>query len=667
MSVESRRARQHSLADWCPPPAPPPSQDAALVDALLAAGQAHVFADWPKLGEREEEGERGGGSSLFFVRFDQPSPLRSPPSPGTDDPDKRRLLAQLAHLHASYSDGGLPGYVRNAARLLADSAAGANPFEGVTPSVPAGEAFDYASPAYRAAETRGATLAARAGFVLVAGGLGERLGYSGIKVALPADTARGACFLQVYVESVLALQDRAPAGTLLPIAIMTSDDTHAPTAALLEANGNFGAADGQITLLKQEKVACLADGAAALALDPRDRFTLLTKPHGHGDVHALMHATGTAARWARDYNTEWVCFFQDTNAAAFRGLLPALAVAADRGFAMASVCVPRRAGEAIGAIATLTPTDAGDAARRPLTINVEYNVLDPLLRATSPDGAGDVDDPATGFSPFPGNINELVVAMPPYLAALASCGGVVGEFVNPKYADATRTAFKAPTRLECMMQDLPHALDPSLPIGFCVVNQVWAAYSPVKNALADAVAKAAAGAPTHSAAAAEADSYKAARAALAAVGVAVPPSSTAAFKGIPVDVGVIAAWSPRWALTIDDVAARLPTPAAISLASPTSSLVIQRATPAVTLRSLSLDGALVVDAAAGVTLTVDGLVVSNEGWKIIELSDDKPAPEELRMRGFKLCKRGTLTLAYDVAGEYVEGEAQVEERELVAA
>ena len=26
------------------------------------------------------------------------------------------------------------------------------------------------------------------------------------------------------------------------------------------------------------------------------------------------------------------------------------------------------------------------------------------------------------------------------------------EFVNPKYTDASRAAFKSPTRLECMMQ-----------------------------------------------------------------------------------------------------------------------------------------------------------------------------------------------------------------------
>ena len=38
--------------------------------------------------------------------------------------------------------------------------------------------------------------AADAAFVLVAGGLGERLGYSGIKLALPSESATGACFLQ---------------------------------------------------------------------------------------------------------------------------------------------------------------------------------------------------------------------------------------------------------------------------------------------------------------------------------------------------------------------------------------------------------------------------------------------------------------------------------------
>lgn len=45
-------------------------------------------------------------------------------------------------------------------------------------------------------------------------------------------------------------------------------------------------------------------------------------------------------------------------------------------------------------------------------LNVEYNQLDPLLREG--EGAGDVNDPDTGFSPYPGNINQLVFALAPY-------------------------------------------------------------------------------------------------------------------------------------------------------------------------------------------------------------------------------------------------------------
>lgn len=43
---------------------------------------------------------------------------------------------------------------------------------------------------------------------------------------------------------------------------------------------------------------------------------------------------------------------------------------------------------------------------------MEYNQLDPLLREG--DGEGDVNDPDTGFSPYPGNINQLVFALDPY-------------------------------------------------------------------------------------------------------------------------------------------------------------------------------------------------------------------------------------------------------------
>jgi UDP-sugar pyrophosphorylase len=76
---------------------------------------------------------------------------------------------------------------------------------------------------------------------------------------------------------------------------MTSDDTHAATAALLAANSNWGLPSSQLHLLKQEKVPCFADGSGALALEATDGLALLTKPHGHGDVHALLHSSGVAS------------------------------------------------------------------------------------------------------------------------------------------------------------------------------------------------------------------------------------------------------------------------------------------------------------------------------------------------------------------------------------
>ncbi|CAN0535471.1 unnamed protein product, partial [Ectocarpus sp. 8 AP-2014] len=99
-----------------------------------------------------------------------------------------------------------------------------------------------------------------------------------------------------------------------------------------------------------------------------------------------------------------------------------------------------------GAITALTKDDGTS-----LIINVEYNQLDPILRATvSPEG--DVNDPDTGLSPFPGNTNNLVFMLEPYLKAIlfflgspGAAAGVVVEFVNPKYKAGSRTEFKKPT------------------------------------------------------------------------------------------------------------------------------------------------------------------------------------------------------------------------------
>lgn len=71
-----------------------------------------------------------------------------------------------------------------------------------------------------------------------------------------------------------------------------------------------------------------------------------------------------------------------------------------------------------------------------------------------------------------GNINQLILKVESYARSLEGTQGIIAEFVNPKYKDASKTAFKSSTRLECMMQDYPKALPPSAAVGFTLVNQV---------------------------------------------------------------------------------------------------------------------------------------------------------------------------------------------------
>lgn len=107
----------------------------------------------------------------------------------------------------------------------------------------------------------------------------------------------------------------------------------------------------------------------------------------------------------------------------------------------------------MGAICRLI--DESDPSKE-MVINVEYNHLDVLLKEKW-NPAGDIKNDL-GYSNFPGNTNTLVFKLPEYYENLKKTGGVIPEFVNPKYANETKTEFKSPTRLECMMQDYPKLL-----------------------------------------------------------------------------------------------------------------------------------------------------------------------------------------------------------------
>lgn len=593
--------------------------------------QRHVYADWPEA--------------------------------GVDDEGKLRITEQLADLDASYP-GGLPNYLSKAKMLLRESADGVNPFSDFTAVVPEGEHISYDSPVpdshtgmtFAQAEEAGLTGIADVAFVLVAGGLGERLGYSGIKLSLETNLCTNKCYLEVYAKYILAMQRMASLKTgrndiRIPLVIMTSGDTDPLTRKLLEDNDNFGFEDGQIQIVCQDKVAALKDGNAGLSLG-KDRWDIETKPHGHGDVHHLLYREGHVDKWEKEGRNH-VIFLQDTNALVINSVLPTLGVSIAKGFHMNSICIPRLAGEAAGAIARLEhKTDP----EKSLVINVEYNQLDPLLRSQG-DCRGDVPDSATGYSPFPGNANNLVIEMGAYAKTLrGEDQGVVVEFVNPKYKDDTRTDFKKPTRLECMMQDIPKLFQKELGseanIGFTMFDR-WFTFSPAKNSLESGVEAVEGGntAPG-TMSSAESDKYIQNQRKLKYAGMDLKISGEkdlVKIAGIPVTPGPRIIICPGFAITKQEILDKVEG----GSITERSSLVLEG--EGLKVKNLKLDGALVIRAGHDCEVKVDGLVVENKGWVLEEIPEGADVPETVSIRGYTMAKHEAMEIHITEPGKYTIG------------
>jgi UDP-sugar pyrophosphorylase len=266
------------------------------------------------------------------------------------------------------------------------------------------------------------------------------------------------------------------------------------------------------------------------------------------------------------------------------------------------------------------------------TINVEYNQLEPLLRSTEEFKEGDVNA-ESGYSPFPGNINQLLFQLDGYNKVLERTNGIMPDFVNPKYSDEAKTVFKKPTRLECMMQDFPTVLNEkeSQKVGF---TQVAAAlcFSPVKNSVADGVALQAKGIAAGTAATGEADQYAAIRTMMRARGCQVEDAAPVDYNGIQIVPGPAIVLKPGFACCPGEYNIKFPSPEKVKI-SARSTLVVRG--PGIIIESLDLDGALVLDVARGEEAIVRDLVVKNDGWlQVPAFGDDET--EQVKMRGFKI-------------------------------
>jgi UDP-sugar pyrophosphorylase len=396
------------------------------------------------------------------------------------DEEKNELINQVNNLENIYP-GGLREYIKRAQVLLHNSKNNINPFSKFTPSVPEGVNIKINDEAFYKYEALGVKELEHTGFVLVAGGLGERLGYNDIKIGIPTELVTKRSYFNLYTDYIKAYQSKlGMKDSFIPLCIMTSDDTNTGTIKLLEENNYFGLMKEQVTIVKQQKIPAMLDNDCHFALI-KDKLLIDTKPHGHGDVHTLLYQHGVIENWSK-MGKKWVVFFQDTNALIFNAVPSALGVSIDNSFVINSITIPRRPGEAVGAICKLTNEESG----KTITLNVEYNQLDSLLREKwNPQGDITNED---GYSHFPGNTNVLVFQLEAFLATLKKTKGLMPEFVNPKYADDLKNVFKSPTRLECMMQDYPQLLEENEKVGFTMFDK-WFVFSTCKNNLKDGVDK----------------------------------------------------------------------------------------------------------------------------------------------------------------------------------
>ena len=598
---------------------------ASLIRTLRRHDQLHLFQHW------SPDDAKGEGDRTNKIKF----------------------LDQLRIVDHNYP-GGIDKYLHNSRSLLAKTRDGYNPWETFKPSNPA-IIIDSSSSTELFDKTEQAALDGgmlrRCGFVLVAGGLGERLGYDGIKIEIPVESVTLQSHLEFYVAHIQAwrrhgatTQDETT--TKIPLCIMTSDDTHDLTLKLLAKLR----LDGLVDVLKQEKVPALGDNHAKLCLSNSSPFALDTKPHGNGDVHGLLHRSGVAAKWLNQFGgLDHIVFIQDTNSLAMKSVPFAVAQTSKLGLDMGFVCIPRAPGSAIGCIVQLTN------GRRTLVSNVEYNVLDSFLKSASGGKSGDVAGP-NGFSPFPGNTNTLVLNLRTYVSVLEKTHGALPEYVAPKYAPGSgRNAFISPTRLECGMEDISQLMPDPSKVGAIVFSEQFF-FNPVKANRKDAAAKIAAGLPPWSALHSEAQLYGYNVASLRYASADIPdgtPEQTTVHVGGPLSVHMPprVVLAPSWLPVSAAAKRKIIQPLRIS---PQSTLVVDG--ELITFEKVDLDGVLIIKAVRGADVTITGVKCRSPPWLIAAAKGQEGSSSSgvIGVKGFVVVKRGEpVVLNFPKPGKFV--------------
>lgn len=149
--------------------------------------------------------------------------------------------------------------------------------------------------------------AGKVGAVLLAGGMGTRLGSDDPKGMYNIGITKDVYIFQRLIENLMDVVKEADAW--IPLYVMTSDKNHKATVGFLKEHDYFGYKEEYITFFMQE-MAPASDYEGKVYME--EKWKISTSPNGNGGWYSSMHKWGIAQKAQAD-GVEWLNVFAVDN------------------------------------------------------------------------------------------------------------------------------------------------------------------------------------------------------------------------------------------------------------------------------------------------------------------------------------------------------------------
>ena len=147
----------------------------------------------------------------------------------------------------------------------------------------------------------------KVGAVLLAGGMGTRLGTDDPKGVYNIGITKEVYIFQRLIENLLEVVNKAEAW--VPLYIMTSDKNHETTVSFLKKHDYFGYNGEYVSFFMQEMApGCDHEGKAYM----EEKWKISISPNGSGGWYSSMHKWGVAEKMIKD-GVEWLNVFAVDN------------------------------------------------------------------------------------------------------------------------------------------------------------------------------------------------------------------------------------------------------------------------------------------------------------------------------------------------------------------